>query len=950
MSDLLTLPRGQTELPQLVHVDIETIHDEQPFCRKSHARNMLSPHRQQSQTKPKAKPKDARDTLLIHDLEAGDQCQWLHAAPSMDSGKRNCASPFGARMKSAEEQSGPRRSYPALARNLCIPIARRPAPVGSTSAAAFSELRPTPPTSGRSTPLTAGPPVRSKLPSKAATTVNDSFANLVSFSSANSGKSLSLLEQQKQLAERKARQEAQRKANLEAQYGGSNAKFWDNFEKPRASTSPAGRQTSVEPPHPSTDEDDLLAAFDASAPVDASTNFPIPDGDGSTNNNAASSQLASNYGQSADQGLRSTDDDDDPFGLRGLKPKATLQSPTSQADDDDILGSLGKPVSEFIRKPEDEILPAKEPSRGPSPAVSAADKYIAELVDMGFPADKAQEALAATEPAERRDNGVPAWMQTERSRSSSNRADSRSPATVEKDTAALAAEFGNNLFKSANSLWKSGTKKVQQAVQELNGPSDLNQPRWMRETPTTSETMHSEARGSKPPKQSNFTDEAMLLESGARPSKPPRRREEPLPMPKSDILRNHSPHAAVQRDMRPQIREDPRARLTRLTAEEQAAQAYISPARRRKGVAMPPASESQPDLLEAHGTVRQPPRPATTSPLPQARQAQMPKPLPVRPKAPPREIPQVSSSALASSHTHRQKGSEAFKRGDYASAHTSYSNALSHLPEKHPITIMLLCNRAVTGLKIGESKSAISDADAAMAIIGPSRGESEKIDLGNGEPSKDMKEFFGKALMRKAEALEQLERWPEAAKIWRDAVEAGHGGSTSIQGRNRCERAAGINQPTPRTSTPVTSSRPVQVKKPATPAASSTGHHARPAEAVSRLRAANEAADRADNEKFALSDSVEARINAWKGGKQDNLRALLASLDTVLWPEAAWKKISMAELILPNKVKIQYMKGIAKVHPDKIPVNATTEQKMIAGAVFSTLNEAWDKFKNENGL
>ncbi|OJD17028.1 hypothetical protein ACJ73_08833 [Blastomyces percursus] len=873
------------------------------------------------------------------------------------------------------------------------PEARRPSPVGFTSAAAFSELRPTPPTSGRSTPLTVGPSMRSKTPSKTATPLNDSFANLVSFSSANSGKSLSLLEQQKQLAEQKARQEAQRKANLEAQYGGSNAQFWDNFEKPCTSTSPAERQTSSEPQHPSIDEDDLLAAFEASAPVDASTSFPISDGDRSTNNNAAGSQLASN-----DQGLRSTDDDDDPFGLRDLKPKTTLQSPTSQADDDDILGSLGKPVSEFIRKTEDKIVPAKAPSRGLSPAISAVDKYIAELVDMGFPADKAREALSTTEsgvdvqvavswllnqaheeakqkakgknrelredqyegesrarssggrPAERQDNGVPAWMQAERSRSSSNRADSRSPATVEKDAAALAAEFGNNLFKSANSLWKSGTKKVQQAVQEFNGASDLTQPHWMRETPTTSETAHSEVRRSKPPKENDFTYEAMLLESGARPSKPPRRREKPLPMSKSDILRSYSPHASEQRDMRPQIREDPRTRLTRLNAEEQAAQAYISPARRRKGAAMPPASESQPDLLEAHGTVRQPPRPATTSPHSQARQPQTPEPLPVRPKAPPRQIPQVSFSALASSHTHRQKGSEAFKRGDYASAYTLYSNALSQLPEKHPIAIILLCNRAVTGLKIGESKSAISDADAAMAIIGPSRGESEKIDLGNGEPSKDMKEFFGKALMRKAEALEQLERWPEAAKIWRDAVEAGHGGSTSIQGRNRCEKAAGISQTTPRTSTPMTTSRPEQLKKPATPAAGSTGQHAKPAEAVSRLRAANEAADRADNEKFALSDSVEARINAWKGGKQDNLRSLLASLDTVLWPEAAWKKISMAELILPNKVKIQYMKGIAKVHPDKIPVNATTEQKMIAGAVFSTLNEAWDKFKNENGL
>ncbi|KAI5289492.1 hypothetical protein KEM54_003772, partial [Ascosphaera aggregata] len=124
----------------------------------------------------------------------------------------------------------------------------------------------------------------------------------------------------------------------------------------------------------------------------------------------------------------------------------------------------------------------------------------------------------------------------------------------------------------------------------------------------------------------------------------------------------------------------------------------------------------------------------------------------------------------------------------------------------------------------------------------------------------------------------------------------------------------------------------------------------KPAEAVERLREANIAADRADDEKLALTDRVDAIIGNWTKGKKDNLRSLLASLDTVLWPEAGWKKIGMAELVLPNRVKINYVKGIGKVHPDKIPINATTEQRMIAGAVFATLNEAWEKFKVENNL
>lgn len=224
----------------------------------------------------------------------------------------------------------------------------------------------------------------------------------------------------------------------------------------------------------------------------------------------------------------------------------------------------------------------------------------------------------------------------------------------------------------------------------------------------------------------------------------------------------------------------------------------------------------------------------------------------------------------------------------------------------------------MTGLKIGEPKGAIDDADIILQFIGPSKGEDETIDLGNGEAAKPMKDFFGKALMRKAEALEQLERWEDAAHAWKLAVESGHGGGNSIQGRNRCEKAAGISKPLSKPAAPVKKWPTSTPKKTSALSGLSGGAVSRDSEAVSRLRQANEAAERADEEKFALTESVDAKIAAWRNGKQDNLRALLGSLDTVLWPESGWKKIGLSELVLPNKVKIQYMKGIAKVHPDKV--------------------------------
>ncbi|EMR70508.1 putative uba ts-n domain-containing protein [Eutypa lata UCREL1] len=239
-------------------------------------------------------------------------------------------------------------------------------------------------------------------------------------------------------------------------------------------------------------------------------------------------------------------------------------------------------------------------------------------------------------------------------------------------------------------------------------------------------------------------------------------------------------------------------------------------------------------------------------------------------------------------------------------------------------------------------KQAVEDANAVIGIVGPSRGEGEKVALPDGE-QRDMKDLYGKALSRKAEALEQMEKWSEAGDIWQQCVEAGVGGTNAITGRQRCQKAlAPKPKPTP---------RPIQATKPRPkPSAMADLGPQKSSEAVQRLRDANKAAETADEEKFALGEKVDGRISAWRDGKRDNLRALLGSLDQVLWEGSGWKKVGLHELVIANKVKIHYMKAIAKCHPDKLPQDANTEVKLIAATVFATLNESWDKFKADNGL
>jgi hypothetical protein len=541
---------------------------------------------------------------------------------------------------------------------------------------------------------------------------------------------------------------------------------------------------------------------------------------------------------------------------------------------------------------------------------------------------------------------IPAWMRQDNNNPQPcSRDGSRSPAH-DVDLSKTAAAVGSNIIKTASSIWKSSQKKVQQAVAEFSQDSDPSQPKWMRSA------SHERRMSSKKPynlenedhnkgKQraistnvSSITDEAMLLEIDSRPSA---RRIKPSADPRffataSTASHDQSPvssNPSLGRSTTPLLLHselaanmDSRSRLSKQAVEEQSSQAYVSPARRKKITSLKMGAEPE-LLLGVSNLVNQP----FDDTSPQKSQAienklQPPKtykpsvPIPLRPEAPLRTVPTLSASVLTASTKNRMAGTEHFKRGDYISANSYYSLSLSELPPSHPITIVLLCNRSLTALKTGDPKSAVADADAALNLIGPGRGEGELVDLEDGSDGckKPMNEFWCKALMRKAEALEQMERWKDAGTVWKEAIEAGVGGAISAQGRRRCERALA-----PKPMTKGASKTSNTLPKPRAAALTNLSPlSAKGTEALNRLREANIAAEKADDEKFALSDSIDARISKWREGRKDNLRALLCGMDQVLWEGSGWKKVGMHELVINGKVKVIYMKAISKVHPDKV--------------------------------
>ncbi|WCJ37318.1 Chaperone DnaJ-domain superfamily protein [Euphorbia peplus] len=101
-------------------------------------------------------------------------------------------------------------------------------------------------------------------------------------------------------------------------------------------------------------------------------------------------------------------------------------------------------------------------------------------------------------------------------------------------------------------------------------------------------------------------------------------------------------------------------------------------------------------------------------------------------------------------------------------------------------------------------------------------------------------------------------------------------------------------------------------------------------------------------ERNRIGETLDAEIKRWAAGKEGNLRALLSTLQYVLWPECGWQPVSLTDLITGASVKKVYRKATLCIHPDKVQQKgANLQQKYIAEKVFDLLKEAWNKFNSE---
>lgn len=119
---------------------------------------------------------------------------------------------------------------------------------------------------------------------------------------------------------------------------------------------------------------------------------------------------------------------------------------------------------------------------------------------------------------------------------------------------------------------------------------------------------------------------------------------------------------------------------------------------------------------------------------------------------------------------------------------------------------------------------------------------------------------------------------------------------------------------------------------------------------VNELRA-REAKKKADeDQEDIIRKQLDPKIKTWaeEHGKKKQLRALLASLHTVLWPGAKWKTLTIGDLLQDSKVKRAFHKASLVVHPDKTH-DLPPDQRFLAKRIFDSLCQAKSDFDNESG-
>jgi hypothetical protein len=122
------------------------------------------------------------------------------------------------------------------------------------------------------------------------------------------------------------------------------------------------------------------------------------------------------------------------------------------------------------------------------------------------------------------------------------------------------------------------------------------------------------------------------------------------------------------------------------------------------------------------------------------------------------------------------------------------------------------------------------------------------------------------------------------------------------------------------------------------------------AKALQEVRGREAKKKRDEAEEDDVRRRLEPKIKAWseEHGKKKQLRALVATMQNILWPAAAatWKPMSIGDLLDDKKVKLAFHKASRVVHPDKTH-HLSAEERFLAKRMFDALSQAKAEFDEQ---
>lgn len=251
---------------------------------------------------------------------------------------------------------------------------------------------------------------------------------------------------------------------------------------------------------------------------------------------------------------------------------------------------------------------------------------------------------------------------------------------------------------------------------------------------------------------------------------------------------------------------------------------------------------------------------------------------------------QCSQEQLSASERFKEEGNEFFKKGQYGDAEALYTKAIDALPTGHLQLIPMLNNRAAARLKNGAHRECQSDCTIVEQMC------IQEMDYADVTPTQvqEYRDALSKALLRRATALESLEKYQEALQDFRKSIEYNPGAKGAQDGIRRCQKALAKpastadlpKPPSTQTAPSQTFSSPLDdlaalamppQPKPAPSVNSSAFPHSFAAfgtnsvpkpstdtsfksERVEALRQQDREKEREEVEKFTLKDDVDAKV------------------------------------------------------------------------------------------